>query len=436
MAYGTSAGAAARMKPAAQEDGPTPSTSPQRDVPQGRTADGSATPTRQQPTRHTVVPGDTLWDIAQRELGSGLLWNRIYDANDQTIEDAARRYGFASSDRGHWIFPGTVLTLDPQKQNRPDPEKAARLGGPGSPATKAALAKLQNRIIDYVSQNSTTYTFGNFLDRTGRIILNTDAPANVLSQLTDFSGEPDNEIQAIRSMQVNRGTTRALQSRQDDASPFKGGAAIVGSKLSPEIVSPVPEGEILHGVCSSGYAVTERATGQRLMVTAGHCYPQDAAVSTPEGSAYGTVTRRLGGLRDTELIGGQDYEARIYTGTEDSHTTVPVVGAGPVGWGGNYCHSGATTGEVCGHSVIDPVFGLHCVEEGEGTECTWPVASFLADRQPEQGDSGGPFYTKDHNGNAIIRGHVIGSGLGIAYAEMWPVVSLTLGVDIATSPAE
>ncbi|MFI5548896.1 alpha/beta fold hydrolase [Streptomyces sp. NPDC051738] len=60
---------------------------------------------------HTVASGDTLWDIAQQALGSGQRWDSVYSLNRQTIEDAARRRGYASSDRGHWIFPGTVLDL-------------------------------------------------------------------------------------------------------------------------------------------------------------------------------------------------------------------------------------------------------------------------------------------------------------------------------------
>ncbi|MFC8430079.1 alpha/beta fold hydrolase [Streptomyces sp. NPDC057253] len=60
---------------------------------------------------HTVASGNTLWDIAQRTLGSGMQWDSVYALNEHTIEDAARRHGYASSDRGHRIFPGTELAL-------------------------------------------------------------------------------------------------------------------------------------------------------------------------------------------------------------------------------------------------------------------------------------------------------------------------------------
>lgn len=60
---------------------------------------------------YTVVSGDTLWGIAARKLGSGSKWTSIYDANAGTIEAEAREHGKASSDHGHWIWPGEVLTI-------------------------------------------------------------------------------------------------------------------------------------------------------------------------------------------------------------------------------------------------------------------------------------------------------------------------------------
>lgn len=59
----------------------------------------------------TVVPGDTLWDIAQRCLGNGTRWKEIYDLNVDVIESTARSRGLGSSSTGHWIFPGTVLNI-------------------------------------------------------------------------------------------------------------------------------------------------------------------------------------------------------------------------------------------------------------------------------------------------------------------------------------
>lgn len=58
------------------------------------------------PNTYVVEPGDTLWSIAQRQLGSPLLWREIAELNmgrpqpdGETLTDA------------HWIFPGWVLLL-------------------------------------------------------------------------------------------------------------------------------------------------------------------------------------------------------------------------------------------------------------------------------------------------------------------------------------
>lgn len=60
---------------------------------------------------YTVVSGDILWGIAAGQLGSGADWTKIYDANADTIEEEAKKHGKEGSDHGHWIWPGTVLTI-------------------------------------------------------------------------------------------------------------------------------------------------------------------------------------------------------------------------------------------------------------------------------------------------------------------------------------
>ncbi|MEU1216377.1 cutinase family protein [Streptomyces sp. NPDC005790] len=58
-----------------------------------------------------MAPGDTLWGIAKRFLGSGTWWPAIYDTNKSVIEKTAQNHGLTSSDRGHWIFPKTHLRV-------------------------------------------------------------------------------------------------------------------------------------------------------------------------------------------------------------------------------------------------------------------------------------------------------------------------------------
>lgn len=60
---------------------------------------------------HKVVSGECLWDIAQLRLGKGSRWIEIYNKNKDVIEKEAQRRGRKHSDKGHWIYPGTVLSL-------------------------------------------------------------------------------------------------------------------------------------------------------------------------------------------------------------------------------------------------------------------------------------------------------------------------------------
>lgn len=63
-------------------------------------------------TTHTVVSGDTLWDLAATYYGSGTQWHRIYDANQALIQSGAIAAGLWNpNDPGHWIFPGQVFTI-------------------------------------------------------------------------------------------------------------------------------------------------------------------------------------------------------------------------------------------------------------------------------------------------------------------------------------
>ncbi|WP_435596639.1 LysM peptidoglycan-binding domain-containing protein [Streptomyces albogriseolus] len=61
------------------------------------------------------MSGDTLWDIAARYLGDPERWTEVYGANQAVIDATAREHPgspvLGTSDHGHWIFPGTRLTI-------------------------------------------------------------------------------------------------------------------------------------------------------------------------------------------------------------------------------------------------------------------------------------------------------------------------------------
>ena len=73
--------------------------------------DTTRSETQSEQKTYTVTDSDTLWGIAQKFLGDGAQWDTIYEANKDAIESAAKSHGFSSSDQGHWIFPGTTLTI-------------------------------------------------------------------------------------------------------------------------------------------------------------------------------------------------------------------------------------------------------------------------------------------------------------------------------------
>lgn len=66
---------------------------------------------RQDKTNYTVKSGDTLWALAKRYYGDGRKHPTIYNANKTVIESEAKRRGRSSSSNGHWIYPGTKLTI-------------------------------------------------------------------------------------------------------------------------------------------------------------------------------------------------------------------------------------------------------------------------------------------------------------------------------------
>lgn len=297
------------------------------------------------------------------------------------------------------------------------PDQGAKAAVVSSPAADAALAKIQARIADYVAKHGTRYTFGSYVNATtGKIVLETDAPATLVATLTAPSGFSTAEAQAATGVQVRRTTITDRVGRRDDTTPFWGGAGLI----------------VGGGLCSAGYVV-QNAGGTRFMVTAGHCYANGATVLVESGArTFGTVSnRRLptvsGHAQDMELIGGQSYGTRIYTGGVNSTTSLPVVGAGSAVVGfADYCHSGRTTGENCGHTATS-LNGQTCTATG----CKSPVVVFTGGTSPAGGDSGSPFYVKDAS-SSWIRGHVI-SGDGVtSYAQGWPSVAAAYGVTIVT----
>ena len=301
--------------------------------------------------------------------------------------------------------------------NRPDLAAANAT----TAASKDALATIQSRVRSYVAKHGGKYTFGTYADATtGQIVMDTNAPADVVASLTTSTSAKSPTTRgtaaATVKVKVNKQKVSDLFHRRDDSPSFYGGGGLLAS----------------NALCSAGYTVTN-ASGSRWMVSAGHCYAIGTRVNTESNLRYfGTVTNRalasLGqaGL-DMELLNGQSYAGRIFTGGVTSSSSIPVVAAGAASVGfNNYCHSGRTTGENCGHTAVSTNAQV-CTQTG----CKSPVIAFTGGVLSQGGDSGSPFYAKDSRG-AWIRGHVIAGNGSTSYAETWNKVAARYGVSIVT----
>ena len=54
---------------------------------------------------------DNKTKASKKYYGNGAKWKTIYNANKSIIESTAKKYGKKSSSNGHWIYPGTKLTI-------------------------------------------------------------------------------------------------------------------------------------------------------------------------------------------------------------------------------------------------------------------------------------------------------------------------------------
>ncbi|MDO4305982.1 MAG: LysM peptidoglycan-binding domain-containing protein [Eubacteriales bacterium] len=62
-------------------------------------------------TTYTAKSCDTLSRIALKQLGKAARYPEIYKLNKNKIESEAKKHGKKSSNNGHWIYPGTKLTI-------------------------------------------------------------------------------------------------------------------------------------------------------------------------------------------------------------------------------------------------------------------------------------------------------------------------------------
>lgn len=117
-----------------------------------RSASAETQTLRDQEKTYTVRPGDSLWRIAERELGSGIRWNEIYELNAGRVQDDGRKLK-----EPRLIRPGWQLLLPHIAQDcEPVPEKPAPLqsldpppaSSPVPPATPSDKSPAPNVTVE------------------------------------------------------------------------------------------------------------------------------------------------------------------------------------------------------------------------------------------------------------------------------------------------
>jgi hypothetical protein len=338
-------------------------------------------------------------------------------APDAEVAAAADRIDKEGSALGSYWDPdrGELVVVVGPDSNIGEAEAEKLVGGPARLERREIAKKTVDAIREQIagrefSPEAEKFSYASHLDlETGKVVLQTDAPASVTDPLTEqFAG-------AIERREEK--PVEDLFHRRDDIAPFWGGASIQSGG----------------GTCTSGFTV-RKPSGQRFLTTAGHCYAVGANVRTPTGRLVGSVTERgtLGSFwfwdnRDMELIGGQSYSPRVYVDGITSSSSKAVVGASdPVAGFTGYCASGQTTGEQC-NQTVQSTQAIVCTQTG----CKWPVIEYTGG--PSQpGDSGAPFYLPGAAGQVFARGAVIAGNGTTSYAEKWSRISSTFGVSIVT----
>ena len=221
-------------------------------------------------------------------------------AVDAEISAAAARVEEEGSALGSYWDPEKaqlVVAVGPDS-NIGEAEAEKLVGGPFRLERLKIAKKTADGIREEIagrefSPEASKFSYSSHLDlQTGRIVLQTDAPASVTERLVK---EHADELDLRDGKPVED-----LFHRRDDIPSFWGGAAITSGG----------------GTCSAGFTV-KKPSGARFMTTAAHCWGVGATVRTPTGRLFGSVTQRgtLGSIwfwdnRDVELIGGQSYAPR------------------------------------------------------------------------------------------------------------------------------
>jgi hypothetical protein len=204
----------------------------------------------------------------------------------------------------------------------------------------------------------------------------------------------------------DKAAAQPLYSRVDDSPPFWGGARLVNGRTGSQ--------------CSTGFAIASRATGQRSMLTAGHCgLNGDVQYTGTRRYVVGTSTDRFA-TQDTMRLptnaAGRVFDGGVGVG----EFSKPVAGAWDSFPGLWVCTSGSFSGARC--NIV-----VRAVNEWINTSAGWMGPLTRAEEASYQsaagqGDSGGPVFglTSDYS-RVIAVGTISAGDVGSARANCFGV---------------
>lgn len=203
------------------------------------------------------------------------------------------------------------------------------------------------------------------------------------------------------------------RSRRRDERPWIGGAALTASYQNDA------------WSCTSGIPARRNYDGRWFLITAAHCYNEGDEIYTgPENGGRNHVGRLAyehqlydAAAIDTSSTG--PTLAWVWQGPQDGATDSPIDGYRYSYYGDWVCHSGFTSGQVCGIHVL----GDDVTWTGTNGERHRGVEAVKDDGVPSRGgDSGGLVWTYTGNGRQA-------RGL-VSWGDRWGTMRWTEATDI------
>jgi streptogrisin C len=301
----------------------------------------------------TEANPDDLGYVSVDDDGDGLVIGIPATAGQALVDDALR--GVAPSPVAKIAGDETSAKMQEELQQGLGLLKTAKVARKPAGLSRRETESIKDAAIE-LSNNAELRTAGIWQTRvdrvTGKVIVTAEQATDTLTdELARTFGAANVVVEVERNPQESN-----VAGRQSDSSPFFGGAGINGPT----------------GSCSTAFAWTISSTTSG-MLSAGHCFPNGGAASTPSMtmgtvtsgsrenySSAGTVyftnqTTYRGDLALISIYSGKTSAAKIYRGSATSSTNSTVTGkmsrrALP---GDQFCTGGMKSGEICGWSVKD-----------------------------------------------------------------------------------